>query len=89
MKRRQRTRTGIELEPRQDEEPTAALPSSPDEPPPLYGVVLLKTALEVKRRQDASPEEILREVLARMRLPEDEFRAWLAHQGEWAKVLGG
>jgi hypothetical protein len=31
----------------------------------------------------------LRGVLARMRLSEDEFRAWLAHQGELAKVFGG
>jgi hypothetical protein len=79
MNRRQRARTVIELDPRR----------ATVEPDPLYGVALLKTALELKRRQDGSPEEILRDVLARMRLPEEEFRAWLAQQGELAKVLGG
>ena len=91
MNRRQRAKTVIELEPRRttDSEQKAQAPAKAVEPDPLYGVALLKTALELKRRQDGSPEEILRGVLARMRLPEDEFRAWLAQQGELAKVLGG
>ena len=88
MNRRQRAKTVIELEPRRATstvtEPTPAL-----EADPLYGVALLKTALELKRRKDGTPEEILRGVLARMRLSEDEFRAWLSQQGELAKVLGG
>ena len=90
MNRRQRARTVIELEPRRAtaSEPAGAR-AKEVEPDPLYGVALLKTALELKRRQDGSPEEILRGVLARMRLPEKEFRAWLAQQGELAKVLGG
>jgi len=79
MNRRQRTKTVIELEPRR----------SASEPDPLYGVALLKTALELKRRQDGTPEEILRDVLKRMRLPEDEFRAWLSQQGGLLALLGG
>ncbi len=79
MNRRQRGKTVIELEPRR----------SPSEPDPLYGVALLKTALELKRRQDGTPEEILRDVLERMRLPEDEFRAWLSQQGGLLALLGG
>jgi hypothetical protein len=90
MNRRQRAKTVIELEPRRTTDTeTARAPTQVVEPDPLYGVALLKTALELKRRQDGSPEEILRGVLARMRLPEDEFRAWLAQQGELSKVLGG
>lgn len=91
MNRRQRAKTVIELETRRttDSEQKPQAPAKAVEPDPLYGVALLKTALELKRRQDGSPEEILRGVLARMRLPEDEFRAWLAQQGDWAKVLGG
>lgn len=91
MNRRQRAKTVIELETRRtpDSEQKAQAPAKAVEPDPLYGVALLKTALELKRRQDGTPEEILRGVLARMRLPEDEFRAWLAQQGELAKVLGG
>ncbi|WNG34784.1 hypothetical protein F0U61_14835 [Archangium violaceum] len=90
MNRRQRAKTVIELEPRRTTATeTARSPETTVEPDPLYGVVLLKTALELKRRKDGSPEEILRSVLARMRLPEDEFRAWLSQQGELSKVLGG
>ena len=90
MNRRQRAKTVIELEPRRSTPPhTEKAPASAVEPDPLYGVALLKAALELKRRRDGTPEEILRDVLARMRLPEDEFRAWLAQQGELAKVLGG
>jgi hypothetical protein len=64
-------------------------PAAPSvEPDPLYGVVLLKTALELKRRQDGSAEEILRGVLARMRIPEHEFRAFLEQRGDLLKALG-
>ncbi len=58
------------------------------EPDPLYGVALLKTALELKRRKEGSVEEVLRTVLARMRIPEHEFRAFLEQQGGLAEVLG-
>ncbi len=89
MNRRQRVKTVIELAPRRAMagEP-APTPGAP-EPDPLYGVALLKTALELKRRQDGTPEEILRGVLARMRLSEDAFRAWAAQQGGLLKLLGG
>jgi hypothetical protein len=87
MSRRQRVKTVIELEPRRLTASEPARMPAP-EPDPLYGVALLKTALELKRRQDGSVEEILRGVLARMRLPEDEFRAWLSHQGGLLKALG-
>jgi hypothetical protein len=87
MNRRQRTRTVIELEERQPEAAEAARAPAV-ELDPLYGVALLKTALELKRRKDGTPEEILREVLARMRLPEGEFREWLAQQGGLLAALG-
>jgi len=88
MNRRQRSKTVIELETRRVDAPTPA-PAPTVELDPLYGVALLKTALELKRRQDGTPEEILRGVLARMRLPEEEFRAWAAQQGGLLKLLGG
>jgi hypothetical protein len=92
MNRRQRAKTVTELEPTQDPAPapaptTDSQPAEPIEPDPLYGVALLKMAFELKRRQDGTPDEILRGVLARMRLPEDEFRLWLSQQGELAKVF--
>ncbi len=91
MSRRQRSRTITELEPTPAPAPTPAPgePPPPREPDPLYGVALLKMALELKRQRETSPEEILRHVLTRMRLSEDEFRAWLAQQGELSKVFGG
>ena len=89
MNRRQRAKTVIELEPRRaSSTQTAPAPAKAVEPDPLYGVALLKMALELKRRQDGSPDEILRDVLARMRLPEDEFRAWLSQQGGLLAALG-
>jgi hypothetical protein len=90
MNRRQRAKTVIELEPRRaTSTETAQAPAEVVEPDPLYGVALLKMALELKRRQDGSPEDILRDVLARMRLPEDEFRTWLSQQGGLLRALGG
>jgi hypothetical protein len=87
MSRRQRARTITELEP--SPAPATGANEPPPPPDPLYGVALLKVALELKRQREGSPEEILRGVLARMRLSEGEFRAWLAQQGELAKVFGG
>ncbi|WNG19828.1 hypothetical protein [Cystobacter fuscus] len=87
MSRRQRARTITELEP--SPAPATGTNEPPPPPDPLYGVALLKMALELKRQRETSPEEILRGVLARMRLSEVEFRAWLAQQGELAKVFGG
>ncbi|QRN99988.1 hypothetical protein JRI60_13625 [Archangium violaceum] len=90
MNRRQRAKTVIELEPRRTASTeTTKAPERVVEADPLYGVALLKTALELKRRQDGTPEEILRGVLARMRLSEEDFRAWLSQQGGLLKVLGG
>ncbi|WP_224245406.1 hypothetical protein [Hyalangium gracile] len=88
MSGRQRSKTVVKLEERKQ----AARPKAPAapavEPDPLYGVVLLKTALELKRRKDGSAEEILRGVLARMRIPEHEFRAFLEQRGDLLKALG-
>lgn len=91
MSGRQRSKTVVKLEEaRQAQAPrTKARPPPPEEPDPLYGVVLLKTALELKRRKDGSVEEILRGVLARMRIPEHEFRAFLEQRGDLKKLLGG
>ncbi|NVJ28062.1 MULTISPECIES: hypothetical protein [Myxococcus] len=89
MSGRQRAKTVVRLE----EARQSAAPKAPDEQPPmeadpLYGVVLLKTALELKRRKDGTVEEILRDVLARMRIPEAEFRAFLEQQGGLLQALG-
>jgi len=89
MSGRQRSKTVVKLEEARQVPRTQARPPPPVEPDPLYGVVLLKTALELKRRKDGSVEEILRGVLARMRIPEHEFRAFLEQRGDLKKLLGG
>jgi hypothetical protein len=85
---RQRAKTVVVLEEARQSTTPKAPPAPPVEPNPLYGVVLLKTALELKRRQDGTVEEILRGVLARMRIPEAEFRAFLEQQGGLLQALG-
>lgn len=88
MSGRQRVRTVIQLEQRRTAaraEPEAAAP----EPPALYGVALLKAALELKRSPEGSVEEVLRRVLARMHIPEGEFFAWAEQQGTLKALLGG
>lgn len=44
---------------------------------PLYGVAMLKIAMELKKPDAKELDEILSGVLARMRIPEDEFRRYL------------
>lgn len=89
MSGRQRSKTVVKLEEARQAPRSKARSPPPVEPDPLYGVVLLKMALELKRRKDESVEEILRGVLARMRIPEHEFRAFLEQRGELKKLLGG
>ncbi|MDY7228749.1 hypothetical protein [Hyalangium rubrum] len=88
MSGRQRVKTVVRLEERKQAAQPKAQPAPSVEPDPLYGVVLLKTALELKRRKDGSVEEILREVLRRMRIPEHEFRAFLEQHGGLGKAIG-
>ncbi|MBN1205507.1 MAG: hypothetical protein JXB05_11360 [Myxococcaceae bacterium] len=89
MSGRQRAKTVVKLDERREATRRPQARATPTvEPDPLYGVVLLKTALELKRRKDGSPEEILRGVLARMRIPEPEFRAFLEQRGELLQALG-
>jgi len=88
MSGRQRAKTVVRLEEHRESTQSKARPAPTVESDPLYGVVLLKTALELKRRKDGSVEEILRGVLARMRIPEHEFRAFLEQQGGLVKLLG-
>jgi hypothetical protein len=87
MSGRQRAKTVVKLEEARQAAPKAP-PAPAVEADPLYGVVLLKTALELKRRQDGTVEDILRDVLARMRIPEAAFYAWLEQQGGLVQALG-
>ena len=54
---------------------------------PLYGVALLKLAMELKKAQTGELEDVLRSVLRKMNLPEAGFRAFLAMNGGLLKTL--
>jgi hypothetical protein len=90
MRGKQRAKTVVNLEAPRKAAPLqkAPPPPPPGAPDPLYGVVLLKVALELKRRKEGTVEEILRGVLARMRIPEADFQAFLKQQGGRLKDLG-
>jgi hypothetical protein len=83
---RRRGQTVISLEARRAQ--AAKQKAAPPEAPhPLYGVALLKTALEVKRRPEDPVEQVLGEVLARMKLEQAPFLAWLREQGGLLEAL--
>ncbi|RKH06573.1 hypothetical protein D7V97_22465 [Corallococcus sp. CA053C] len=92
MRGRQRVKTVVDEVEREEAAPAPRPATAPPAPPvdvdPLYGVALLKTAFELKRRPDGSVDEVLSTVLARLRIDEGEFRAFLAQQGGLLAALG-
>ncbi len=59
----------------------------PVEASPLYGVAMLKIAMELKKADAAPLDELVRGVLARMRLPEAEFRSYLEANGGLLRTI--
>ena len=54
---------------------------------PLYGVAMLKIAMELKKADARPLDELIAGVLAKMRLPEDDFRAFLAANGGLLRTI--
>ena len=54
---------------------------------PLYGVAMLKIAMELKKPGAGELDEILKGVLSRMRLDEDEFRLYLEANGGLLRTI--
>jgi hypothetical protein len=54
---------------------------------PLYGVAMLKIAMELKKADARPVDELITGVLRRMSLPEDDFRAFLAMNGGLLKTI--
>jgi len=54
---------------------------------PMYGVALLKIAMELKKEPAAGLDEILSGVLARMRLDEPDFRKFLERNGGLLRAI--
>jgi hypothetical protein len=54
---------------------------------PLYGVAMLKIAMELKKADAAPVDDLITGVLKRMSLPEADFRAFLAMNGGLLKTI--
>lgn len=54
---------------------------------PLYGVAMLKIAMELKRADAAPLDELISGVLSRMNLPEEQFRTYLAANGGLLRTI--
>lgn len=54
---------------------------------PLYGVAMLKIAMELKKADAAPVDQLITGVLQRMQLPEADFRAFLAMNGGLLKTI--
>lgn len=54
---------------------------------PLYGVAMLKIAMELKKADAAPVDQLITGVLQRMNLPEADFRAFLAMNGGLLKTI--
>lgn len=54
---------------------------------PLYGVAMLKIAMELKKADARPVEELISGVLTRMRLDEGEFRRFLEANGGLLKAI--
>src|SRR5689334_9031924 len=55
---------------------------------PLFGVALLRIALELKKQPDADLERVVTRVVAEMKLSEREFQAFLLRHGGLLNNLG-
>ena len=54
---------------------------------PLYGIAMLKIAMELKKPGAAGLDSIVEGVLAKMNLGEAEFRAFLAQNGGLLRTI--
>jgi hypothetical protein len=54
---------------------------------PLYGVAMLKIAMELKKSETATLDDILKGVLTSMALPEEAFREFLSKNGGLLRAI--
>jgi hypothetical protein len=54
---------------------------------PLYGVAMLKIAMELKKPDAGALDDILKGVLIKMRLSEDTFRKYLEKNGGLLRMI--
>lgn len=68
-------------------EPKAELAAGSVELSPLYGVAMLKIAMELKKADARPLDELMSGVLKKMRLDENEFRAFLELNGGMLRTI--
>lgn len=66
---------------------TVPAKAEPLEASPLFGVAMLKIAMELKKADARPLDELIHGVLQRMRLPEEEFKAYLSANGGLLKRI--
>lgn len=54
---------------------------------PLYGVAMLKIAMELKKADARPLDELVTGVLVKMRLPEEDFRSFLSANGGLLRTI--
>lgn len=54
---------------------------------PLYGVAMLRIAMQLKKADDQPLDSLITGVLERMGLPEGDFRAYLERNGGLLKAI--
>jgi hypothetical protein len=54
---------------------------------PIYGVAMLKLALELKKSKGKTLDEVLPGVLRKMRIRENDFRTYLTQSGRLPRRL--
>jgi len=54
---------------------------------PIFGVAMLKLALELKKSKGKTLDEVLPGVLRKMRIRENDFRAYLTQNGRLLRSL--
>lgn len=65
----------------------ARAPSQEPSASPLYGVAMLKIAMELKKADARPVDELIHGVLTRMRLDEGEFRKFLEANGGLLRAI--
>ena len=76
----------VSLESQQQQAVAEAVPSELSASP-LYGVAMLKIAMELKKADARPLEELVSSVLQRMHLPEEDFRDFLASNGGLLRTI--
>jgi hypothetical protein len=77
----------VQLEARKAPASEPAVPTREKALHPLYGVAMLKIAMELKKPGTGEVEEVIASVLNKMRLSESDFRQFLQQNGGLLRAI--